>query len=198
MFFKKSPFILSLFLILNSTSCMKKSSKNEALKNAQKPSTTVFAHELKVDNNKLSIDIAVIKTVHGNIVIKFYATTAPNTVTRIIQLIREGFYDGLTFHRVIKDFIIQTGDPTGSGRGGTGNKLKAELSDLQHILGTVSMARSPSDIDSADSQFYISLGTLPNLDGKYTIFGQVVDGLDVIKKINAGDKIISAEFIRKK
>ena len=165
---------------------------------AQTPSATVLAHELDVSQNKLSHATAVIKTVHGNIEIKFYPTVSPNTVSRIIQLIGDGFYDGLKFHRVESDFIVQTGDPTGSGRGGTGKKLKAELSDLQHILGTVSMARSPSDIDSADSQFYISLGTLPDLDGKYTIFGQVVKGLDILKKISAGDRIISAEFINKK
>ena len=198
MFQRNNTIIFSLITIFHLTSCMKNNNTHKIIDTVKTPLNATLVQELKIDANKLSYATAIIKTVHGNITFKFYPSHAPNTVSRIIQLINEGFYDGLSFHRVIDNFIVQTGDPTGSGRGGTGKKLKAEFSELQHILGTVSMARSPSDIDSADSQFYISLGTLPQLDRKYTIFGQVVDGLNTLKKISEGDKIISAEFINKK
>jgi len=139
---------------------------------------------------KLSKFSATIKTVHGNIAIKFYEYAAPNTVTRIKELIKSGFYDGIVFHRVVPNFVVQGGDPTATGRGGSGKNLKAEFSSLKHIVGTVAMARS-QNIDSADSQFYIALNNLPQLDGKYTIFGQVVSGLEILPKIRQGDKMIS-------
>jgi len=145
---------------------------------------------LKSDSSGLSLVKAVIKTVHGNIVFKFYPGKAPNTVNRIVELIKSGFYDGLTFHRVVPNFVAQGGDPTGSGTGGSGKKLKAEFNDIQHIRGTVAMARA-SDPDSADSQFYIALTTLPHLDGSYTVFGQVVEGIEFLDKIQQGDKMLS-------
>ena len=112
------------------------------------------------------------------------------TVTRIMQLVKQGFYNGLSFHRVIPNFVIQTGDPSGTGTGGSGQKIKAEFNDIQHIKGTVAMARS-SNPDSADSQFYVALSALSHLDRKFTVFGQVTDGLEVLGKITKGDKIIS-------
>ena len=121
---------------------------------------------------------------------KFYPTKAPNTVNRIVELIKSGFYDGLTFHRVVPNFVAQGGDPTGTGTGGSGKKLKAEFNDIQHIRGTVAMARA-SEPDSADSQFYLALTTLPHLDGNYTVFGQVVEGLELLDKIKVGDKMLS-------
>lgn len=147
-------------------------------------------NNLKIDEKNLSLTEAIIKTRYGNIVFKFYPTKAPVTTKRIMDLIKEGFYNGLTFHRVIPGFVAQGGDPTGTGRGGSGQNIKAEFNDLQHIEGTIAMARS-QDPNSADSQFYIALNRLPHLDGKYTIFGQVVKGLDLIHKIKKGDKIIS-------
>lgn len=145
---------------------------------------------LKVDSTGLSQAKATIKTVHGNIVFKFYPEKAPNTVNRIVELIKSGFYDGLTFHRVVPSFVIQGGDPTGTGTGGSGKKLKAEFNDVQHIRGSVAMARA-SDPDSADSQFYIALTTLPHLDGNYTVFGQVIEGLELLDKFQVGDKMLS-------
>jgi peptidyl-prolyl cis-trans isomerase B (cyclophilin B) len=130
-----------------------------------------------------------IKTIHGDILIKFFPQVAPNTVNRIKELIKEGFYNGLTFHRVIPGFVAQGGDPKGNGTGGSGTKLKAEFSKLKHKKGTVAMARS-SDPDSADSQFYISYGPQPHLDGKYTIFGEVTEGMDAAEKLKIGDKMI--------
>ena len=130
--------------------------------NKQKTETTpvsatgsVSAKDLQLGSNNLSKGKATIKTVHGNIVFKFYPKHAPNTTTRIIQLIQKGFYDGLNFHRVVPNFVIQGGDPLGNGTGGSGQNLKAEFNSLQHVKGTVAMARS-QDPDSADSQFYIA------------------------------------------
>lgn len=131
---------------------------------------------------------AVIKTGKGTIKFKFYPDVAPNTVDNFIKLAEKGFYDGLTFHRYEPGFVIQGGDPNGNGTGGPGYNIKAEFSGLKHVAGTVAMARS-SDPDSAGSQFYICLGEAPWLDGQYTIFGQVTEGMDVVATIRAGDKM---------
>lgn len=143
-----------------------------------------------LSNKILAATMARIKTTKGDIVFKFYAEDAPNTSARIKELIDKGFYNGLTFHRVIPGFVIQGGDPTGTGAGGSGIKLKAEFNRHKHRPGAVAMARA-QDINSADSQFYICTGTHPHLDGKYTIFGNVLEGLEVAKKIQQGDKMIS-------
>lgn len=144
--------------------------------------------DLSVDSNGLSKATVVMTTTQGVIKYKFYPKDAPNTVHRIIELINQGFYNNLTFHRVVRDFVIQGGDPQGTGIGGSGQKLKAEFNERRHIEGTVAMARS-QDPNSADSQFYISLGTHPHLDRNYTVFGQVIEGMDVAKKIKVGDKM---------
>lgn len=143
----------------------------------------------KIDAPESSVRL---KTVHGDIVFKLHANKAPVTVERISLLVNEGFYNGLTFHRVVPEFVIQTGDPSGTGAGGSGKNLKAEFNDMLHTEGTVAMARKGNDIHSADSQFYISFGSFPHLDNQYTIFGTVTKGMDVAKKIVEGDKIISA------
>ncbi|OFZ14426.1 MAG: hypothetical protein A2X86_06080 [Bdellovibrionales bacterium GWA2_49_15] len=135
--------------------------------------------------------VAILKTIHGNIKIKFYPQEAPNTVKRFMTLVEQGFYDGLPFHRAVPNFILQTGDPTNTGSGGSGQKIKGEVNSIQHIKGTVGMARSENDNDSADSQFYISLSTLSQLDGKNTVFGQVIQGEEILDKISQGDKVLS-------
>jgi len=187
----KRNFIL-LIALSNLSGCFSSDDQKKEAANATDP-TQITAESLSVSKNGLSDESIIIKTVHGNITFKLYPKKAPNTVTRIIKLVNDGFYDGIKFHRVVPNFVIQAGDPTGSGSGGSGKKLKAEFNDAQHIKGTVSMART-SDPDSADSQFYISLNTLPHLDGKYTVFGQVIEGLDVINKVKQGDVIISMVF----
>lgn len=144
---------------------------------------------LTPDENGLSQATVVITTEKGDIKFKFYSKDAPNTTARIIELINDGFYDGLTFHRVIEGFVIQGGDPKGNGTGGSGQNLNAEFNARPHIPGTVAMARA-RDVNSADSQFYISLGTHPHLDKNYTVFGQVVEGMEVAKKIAVGDKMV--------
>jgi peptidylprolyl isomerase len=122
----------------------------------------------------------------GRVVIQMRPDLAPNHVKRIKELVRRGFYDGLVFHRVIPGFMVQGGDPTGTGAGGTGQKLKAEFSAEHHVRGVVSMARSESP-DSADCQFFVMLGDNPSLDGKYTIWGQVVSGMEYVDAIKKGD-----------
>lgn len=123
----------------------------------------------------------------GRVVIKLRPDLAPNHVARIKELARQGFYDGLTFHRVIPGFMAQTGDPRGDGTGGSGKKLKAEFSKEKHLRGTVSMARAASP-DSGDSQFFICFAPAPFLDGQYTIWGEVVSGMEFVDKIKMGDQ----------
>jgi len=146
--------------------------------------------DLTVDDKGLSKAVAVIETSRGTIKFRFYSKDAPNTVKRIVELINTDFYDGLTFHRVEPRFVIQGGDPNGNGTGGSGRKIKAEFNGRRHLEGTVAMARAPHP-DSADSQFYIALAPQPQLDGNYTVFGQVVEGLEVVKKIQVGDRMTS-------
>jgi peptidyl-prolyl cis-trans isomerase B (cyclophilin B) len=133
------------------------------------------------DMNKM---IAVIETNHGTIRFKFFPEKAPNHCRNFIKLARDGFYDGLIFHRVIKGFMIQGGCPEGTGRGGPGWNVDAEFSDIPHKKGTVSMARA-ADPNSAGSQFFICLGRQPHLDRNYTAFGQVIEGLEAVDEIGS-------------
>lgn len=132
----------------------------------------------------------------GTVTIKLRADKAPKHVKRIKELVREGFYDGIVFHRVIDGFMAQTGDPTGTGSGGSGKNLKAEFNDLPHDRGVCSMARA-MNVNSADSQFFICFKPAYFLDGQYTAWGQVIDGMEHVDKITRGeppenpDKIIS-------
>ena len=124
-------------------------------------------------------------TENGRVVIELYPDIAPNHVARIKELTREGFYNGVKFHRVIPGFMAQTGDPTGTGMGGSGKKLKAEFNSKHHGRGTVSMARA-MDPNSADSQFFICFEDAGFLDGQYTVFGQVRSGMEFVDMIKAG------------
>lgn len=126
--------------------------------------------------------IAVIETNMGMIKLKFYPDVAPNHCRNFIRLARDDFYNNLIFHRVIKGFMIQGGCPDGTGMGGPGWNVEAEFSQRKHLKGTLSMARS-ADPNSAGSQFFICLEPQPGLDGKYTVFGQVIEGQDVVDKI---------------
>jgi cyclophilin family peptidyl-prolyl cis-trans isomerase len=144
--------------------------------------------DLAVDATGLSHATVTIETPRGKIKFKFYSKDAPKTTDRLVELIQKGFYNGLTFHRV-EDWVIQGGDPTGIGSGGSGQRLKAEFNLRKHREGTLGMARS-MDPDSADSQFYIVFTTAPHLDGQYTVFGQVIEGMDVVRKIQKSDKML--------
>jgi peptidylprolyl isomerase len=141
-----------------------------------------------VNEAGLSQATAVIQTTRGKMKFKFYTKDAPKTAHRIAELIQKGFYNGLTFHRVVPGFVIQGGDPTGTGMGGSGVKLPAEFNSRKHVPGTVAMARA-QDPNSGDSQFYICLGTHPQLDGQYTVFGQLIEGQDVAEQIQVGDRM---------
>ncbi len=128
----------------------------------------------------------VLETVNGKVVLELRPDLAPRHVARIKELTRKGFYDGTPFHRVIDGFMAQGGDPTGTGTGGSGTKIPAEFSGENFVRGVVGMARSASP-DSADSQFFIMLGSSPSLDGRYTVLGRVVEGMDVVDRIKKGD-----------
>ena len=125
---------------------------------------------------------------------------APNHVSRIKELVRKGFYDGIVFHRVIPGFLAQTGDPTGTGMGGSGKNLDAEFSDYEYREGTVDMARAMSP-NSADSQFFICFEGCGHLTGQYTVWGQVESGMKAVEKLAIGeppsdpDQIISAKLV---
>ena len=123
----------------------------------------------------------------GRVVIEMRPDLAPKHVKRIKELVRQGFYNGLVFHRVIEGFMAQTGDPTGTGMGGSGQKLKAEFSKENHLRGAVSMARA-TDPNSADSQFFICLAGATFLDGQYTYWGRVTKGMEFVEKIKKGDQ----------
>lgn len=122
----------------------------------------------------------------GNVVIEMLPQLAPQHVARIKELTRQGFYDGLPFHRVIEGFMAQTGDPRGDGTGGSGKKLPAEFSKEPFVRGTVGMARA-ADPNSGDSQFFIMFAPGPFLDGKYTVWGRVTEGMQFVDKIKRGD-----------
>lgn len=123
---------------------------------------------------------------YGRVVIRMRPDLAPAHVARIKELTREGFYDGTPFHRVIDGFMAQGGDPTGTGTGGSGTKIPAEFSKEKHVRGTASMARA-QDPNSADSQFFICFETAPFLDGQYTIWGEVVEGMEFVDQIKKGN-----------
>jgi peptidyl-prolyl cis-trans isomerase B (cyclophilin B) len=126
--------------------------------------------------------MATVETNMGTFSFELLPDIAPGTVKNFVDLAKKGFYDGTIFHRVIDGFMIQGGDPTGTGRGGPGYTIKAEFSKRKHVAGTVSMARSQNP-DSAGSQFFVCLEPAPHLDGQYTVFGQVTDGMDVVRAI---------------
>jgi peptidylprolyl isomerase len=141
-------------------------------------------------------DTLVLETTKGNVVIAMRPDLAPNHVARIKELVRDGFYDGVVFHRVIDGFMAQTGDPTGTGAGGSGKKLKAEFSGEKHVRGTASMARAQNP-DSGDSQFFICFDDATFLDGKYTVWGAVTEGMENVDKIKRGEPVQNPDRIVK-
>jgi len=130
----------------------------------------------------------------GEIRMEFYPAAAPKTVENFVTLAKKGFYNGLTFHRVVPDFVVQGGCPKGNGTGGPGYQIKAEFNKQKHLRGTVAMARS-QDPDSAGCQFYICYGATPHLDGQYTVFGKVVAGMELVDRIKQGDRMTSVAIV---
>jgi peptidyl-prolyl cis-trans isomerase B (cyclophilin B) len=155
-------------------------------------SAVLAADEKKEEKSptKSSNEVAVIKTSEGDMVVQFWTDAAPNTVENFKKLARQGFYDGTIFHRIVKGFMIQGGDPNSKdpakensyGQGGPGYDIKAEFNDHSHDRGVISMARGP-DPNSAGSQFFICLAPVHRLDHQYTTFGKLIKGQDVLEKI---------------
>ena len=146
--------------------------------------------EMTIDPNKKYI--AHFKTTKGDFDIELYAKQAPITVNNFVFLARDGFYDGIKFHRVISDFMIQGGDPTGTGSGGPGYKWNDEVSALRipHETGVLSMANAGANTNG--SQFFVTHGPQPHLNGKHAVFGKVIgDGMTVVNKIKQGDSMTS-------
>lgn len=155
----------------------------------QQQTETAPAKETKME--KTTNRHAILDTEKGTIKIELYEGRTPTTTKNFISLAEGGFYKDMVFHRVVPGFVIQTGDPTGTGTGGSDKTIPLEIHpDLKHVKGAVGMART-SDPNSATSQFYITLSATPNLDGQYTVFGKVVDGMDVVESIKQGDKLNS-------
>jgi peptidyl-prolyl cis-trans isomerase B (cyclophilin B) len=136
---------------------------------------------------------AVIKTERGELELELYPAHAPRTVNNFVFLVKEGYYDGISFHRVINNFMIQGGDPTGTGRGGPGYQFEDELkgNPLKHETGVISMANAGPNTNG--SQFFITHSPQPHLDGRHTVFGKVVKGQDVVNAIRQGDRMLKVE-----
>ena len=139
-------------------------------------------------------DTMILETTKGPVTIVMRPDLAPTHVARIKELVRQGFYNGVAFHRVIDGFMAQTGCPHGTGTGGSGQKLKAEFSPEKHVRGTVSMARA-QDPNSGDSQFFICFADSPWLNGQYTVWGKVTAGMENVDKIKRGEPVASPDRI---
>lgn len=183
-------------------------SETKGLQASETKKLTKSSTRAKKDKAKYQVKDAenalLLKLKDGDVVIEMFPEDAPNHVQRIKELVRQGFYNGLKFHRVIDGFMAQTGCPYGTGTGGSGKKLKAEFNRRPHLRGTVSMARA-MDPDSADSQFFICFAEAPWLNGQYTVWGEVTSGMEYVDMIKRGsgangmvsqpDEIISVSVI---
>ncbi len=173
--------------------CFIFSCTNKEQEISQNTDSRLLAKNMQIDNQGLSTISLTLTTLYGKIRIKFYPQEAPKTVEHIVNLVQKNFYDNMPFHRVVTNMLVQIGDPTGSGSGGSGAKIKDEINRLKHIRGSVGMAKKSGD-NFSDSQFYIILTTTPHLDGIYTIWGKVVDGLNVVEQIKQNDLLIKANI----
>ena len=157
------------------------------------PSSSIFTPSRNdpLTGNSWEELTGLIQTNKGMVKIKFFHGPAPRHVENFVYLAREGFYDGLLFHRYVAEFVIQGGDPDGTGQGGPGYTLPAEFSTNKHVVGAVAAARRSDDVNptkrSSGSQFYIMVGDAPNLDDNYTVWGEVVEGMDVVMELREGD-----------
>ena len=142
--------------------------------------------QMTIDTNKKYT--ATIETEKGNLVLELFAADVPMTVNNFVFLAREGFYDDITFHRVIANFMAQTGDPTATGTGGPGYTFADEFTKHTHVTGTLSMANSGPNTNG--SQFFITYSPQPHLNGMHSVFGQLIEGTDILKKIVQGDRLI--------
>ena len=153
---------------------------------ASEPKTYSAPPPMTIDTSKQYT--ATIETEKGNLVLELFASDVPRTVNNFVFLASEKFYDGTTFHRVIPDFMAQGGDPTGTGTGTPGYSFADEFTEYTHVTGALSMANSGSNTNGC--QFFITYAPQPHLDGKHSVFGQLIEGMDVLEKIEQGDTII--------
>ena len=174
-------------------------------KKEKKVEENMLIIKFEVEGNEATLDyqtenpvVALYIEGYGSVVAELYPSIAPNTVNNFISLLKEGFYDNNSFHRLIPGFVLQGGDPTGTGTGGPGYHIEGEFTsngfnnNLKHTDGILSMARSGHP-DSAGSQFFIMLGEAPHLDGSYAAFGKVIDGLDTVKLIEKMERVSDAQ-----
>lgn len=152
--------------------------------------------EVAIDDKALPQ--AKITTKYGDMVIELFEDETPNTVANFVSLIEKGYYDGLKFHRVVPDFVIQGGDPTGTGAGGPGYRIRceAETNKTKHSRGVLSMAHAGKD--TGGSQFFITHRATPHLDGKHTVFGRVVSGVEIVDKVQQGDLMNKVTMLKKR
>ena len=202
--------IKSILFILLLTACSGENTEetiNDTTNENDKGEITMSEDKVYAAMPEMTIDTgkkytANIETSMGEMKVEFFSDTAPVTVNNFVSLSNDGYYDNIIFHRVIKGFMAQTGDPDGVGTGGSGKNLKAEFSDYEYKYGTVGMARSMSP-DSGDSQFFICFDGCSHLTGQYTVWGQVVSGMDAVEKLETGeppsnpDKMISVRLGKK-
>lgn len=198
-----------MILALSACSSVKKESKTDSQGGSQTDITKDTSaqgqaqQEGQTSNNppanqpepaKAGVKKAIIEMDKGKIVIELFEKDAPETVKNFENLINQGFYNGLTFHRLVPGFIVQGGDPDGNGTGGPGYTIPDEVNSRKHLRGTVAMAKTEAP-NSGGSQFYICFKPLPKLDGRYTIFGQVIEGMDVVDNIQIGDVMNNVKVV---
>lgn len=195
--------LLTLAALLSGCSAQPPAATEQQQRPAETATSPVDPNTLPLHTSTVKVtgkEKAVLTTSKGVIEIAFYFDKAPNTVASIIELAQQGFFDGTKFHRVEPGLLIQGGDPLSRtddpavGTGGPPWRLKAEFNDVKHVEGTVAMARTSAP-DTAGSQFYIGLVPLTDLDGKYTVFGHVTKGMDVVRSIAVGDVITSFKIV---
>jgi peptidyl-prolyl cis-trans isomerase B (cyclophilin B) len=205
---RKSVYCWMIFLLIVGFAGCKKENKqensqtgigeNEAMADTTKSKAAVDTTEKIVREKN---PFVVIETGFGNIELELFWKETPKTALNFLKLVHKGFYDGLTFHRIVPNFVIQGGDPEGTGGGGPGYTIPFEKAVTKHLRGSVGMARA-QELNSGGSQFYICLKDLPSLDGKYVVFGKVIKGMDAVDKIAAvktgpGDFPLEKEVMKK-
>ena len=170
--------------------------KKAIAQDAKTPDAPKGTSEVVIDDKALPQ--VKMTTKYGDMVIELFEDETPNTVANFVNLIEKGYYDGLTFHRVVADFVIQGGDPTGTGAGGPGYRIRCECekNTHKHTRGVLSMAHAGKD--TGGSQFFITHRATPHLDGKHTVFGQVISGVEIVDKVQASDKMEKVVMLKKR
>lgn len=187
--------ILILLVALLIIVLVSKKGDNNMMEDLKNINYNIDGNESELNYNTENPVVAMYIQNYGSVVMELYPSVAPNTVNNFISLVKSGFYDNNTFHRLMPGFVLQGGDPTGTGTGDPGYKIKGEFSqngfqnDLKHTKGVISMARGSYSMDSAGSQFFIMLGDADYLDGNYAAFGKVIDGMDVVERIEKNEVV---------